>query len=442
MKSKKLALVLMLSFLSLSAGCGGSGGGSSSSSGGTGTLSVNLTDSTTDQYLAVYVTVAGLQVCTNNNSSASATSSSNNDSANDVVSDDNSSDNGCSWKSLAPPDGMQFPKTYNLLKLVNGVTEAIGSGEFSSGEYNQIRLIIGNSPELENNLLGDPHPEANYVILDDGLDTIQPLKIPSGFQTGIKLVRPFTVGDGEIKELVLDFDAARSVVKAGNSGKYILKPTIKVIETENKVDIDGKVTDNTVPANPIGGASVSAQISDGLSATVVRSTTTDDTATTNQGKYSLTLLSPDQIYNIVAYSKGKSPACTAFRYNDPNNEFSELPLDFKLSNPDLGFVKVSGTVRVDGAMGDDFPLIITIYAELECQQAIGKSYVELTMVPDTGIVYDNVEKVFKYQIDLPKYISPVTYYIVASAVGYIPATGNATISGGTTAVTVDLDISL
>ena len=244
MKSKKLWLVLMLSLLSLFAGCGGSGGGSSSSSGGTGTLSVGLTDSTTDQYRAVYVTIAGLQVCTNNNSSPSALIHlttlqlmmlclTTTHPTMVVV--------GC---PLLRQMVCSFPKTYNLLKLVNGVTEAIGSEEFSSGKYNQVRLIIGNSPELENNLLGDPHPEANYLILDDRIDTIQPLKIPSGFQTGIKLVHPFTVDEGKVNELVLDFDASRSVVKAGNSGKYILKPTIKVIETEDKIEIDGKVTDN------------------------------------------------------------------------------------------------------------------------------------------------------------------------------------------------------
>ncbi|MGD8947786.1 MAG: DUF4382 domain-containing protein, partial [Desulfobacterales bacterium] len=117
-------------------GGGGSTGGGTSADGGTGTVSVGLTDSTTDQYRAVYITIVDLQICS------------------DRV---GSSDNDCNWMSLDPPDGMQFPLTYNLLKLVNGVTEAIGSGEFSAGEYHQVRLIIGHQPEFENNLLGDPH---------------------------------------------------------------------------------------------------------------------------------------------------------------------------------------------------------------------------------------------------------------------------------------------
>lgn len=426
---RHLTTFALLAILSLLVGCGGGGGSgdSTGSSGATGTLSVSLTDSTTDLYRAVYVTINEVQVCRNDDINPSG-----DDSANDVVSDDNSPDNGCSWKTLDPPDGVEFPKTYNLRKLVNGVTEAIGSGEFSAGQYNQVRLIIGNSPELENNLLGDPHPAANYVILNDGLGTVEPLKIPSGFQTGIKLVHPFPVGEGEVKELVLDFDASRSVVKAGNSGKYILKPTIKVIEAEGKVDIGGTVWDDKGTASEnddvgLPGAIVSAQISDGLSATVVRSTIsagsgnddTNDEDGLRGGVYKLTLLSPRQLYNIVAYSERKSPVCAAFLYNDDN---TSLPLDFILSDAEIA--TVSGTVTVEGdSISKDFPLIVTIYTELECNHPEGENYVELTKVDDNLITYVS-PNIFGYKIDLPKPKNDTSarYYIVASADGYIPAT--------------------
>lgn len=430
---RHLRTFALLSILSLLGGCGGGGGSgdSTGSSGGTGTLSVSLTDSTDDLYRAVYVTINEVQVCRNDNIGPS-----DDDSDNDVVSDDNSSDNGCSWKTLDPPDGMQFPKTYNLLDLVNGVTEAIGSGEFSAGQYNQVRLIIGNSPELENNLLGKPHPEANYVILKDGANTTEPLKIPSGFQTGIKLVHPFTVGEGEIKELVLDFDASRSVVKAGNSGKYILKPTIKVHEEEDKIDIGGTVTDDAGTPAPLAGVQVSAQISDGLSATVVRTTISSD-GDDDAGEYLLTLLSPRQTYNIVAYSQEKYPACTAFMYNADN---ALLPLDFTLSTADTA--AVSGKVSVEGAISEDFPLIVTIYTVLDCNHPKNENYVELTKVSEIKYIGSGV---FTYEIDLPKYTNPatpVTYYIVASADGYIPATTEVTIDPVDSVITpIQLTIS-
>jgi hypothetical protein len=48
-------------------------------------------------------------------------------------------------------------------------------------------------------------------------------------QSGIKLISQFDVSAGERVDLVLDFDACKSIVKKGNSGSYALKPVIKVI---------------------------------------------------------------------------------------------------------------------------------------------------------------------------------------------------------------------
>jgi hypothetical protein len=428
--------MVLLFATSILLSCDG-GGGSSSDGGGTGTVSVSLTDSTADEYLAVYITINGIQIRTSDDGSSSI-----DDPSNDVSSDNNSSDDDSKWESLEPPDGVQFPKTYNLLKLINGVTEAIGSGEFSAGTYHQVRLMIGDSPELENNLLGEPHPEANYLILNDGSDTIRPIKIPSGFQTGIKLVRSFTVSAGEIKELVLDFDASRSVVKAGDSGKHLLKPTIKVIDQENKIDVYGSVTDvtdNLVDPILLGGITVSAQISDGLSAIVVRSTMTSDVDDPENGvaigDYVLSLISPDQIYNIVAYSDVKveintngsvserlySPECASFQYNNPDDK---LPLNFELTANNDGIGTISGKVevKIDGEIEEDFPLVITIYTDLDCSHPDSEGYVELTKVSDITF---NGNNIFEYQIDLQLYESEVTYYVVASAEAFIPATDSA-----------------
>jgi hypothetical protein len=37
------------------------------------------------------------------------------------------------------------------------------------------------------------------------------------------------VAGGVLYRLILDFDAAKSIVKAGNSGKYLLKPVLRVL---------------------------------------------------------------------------------------------------------------------------------------------------------------------------------------------------------------------
>ena len=392
------------------------GGGSGGSSDGSGTVSVGLTDSASDDYRAVYVTVADVQIC-----------------------EKNIGNNNCNWRSLETEDNEPLPiRTYNLLKLVNGVTEAIGSTEFDEGEYNQIRLIIGDSPELENNLLGEPHEHSNYLLLNDGSNTIVPLKIPSGFQTGIKLVHRFVVEAGKIKELVLDFDADRSVVKAGNSGNCILKPTIKVFETDDKIEVDGRVTDDS--DNPIENATVSAQISDGLSATVIRATTT-----TEEGNYLLSLLSPDQIYNIVVYSDSEDwnylPECQAFKYSDPDSEFPDLPLEHSLSANDLGTGTIEGVVTFLEEDESDFSLAVTVYAELDCDREDEEGYVEITKA---DITEDFGDGRFSYSVELPIYDSKgAKYYVVATADNYIPDTNDATLTElNPDATEVDLELEL
>ncbi|MDL1978816.1 MAG: DUF4382 domain-containing protein, partial [Deltaproteobacteria bacterium] len=57
--------------------------------------------------------------------------------------------------------------------------------------------------------------------------------------SGIKILHGFDINKGQTTELILDFDASRSIVKAGSSGKWLLKPTIKVLDTEEYSVISG-----------------------------------------------------------------------------------------------------------------------------------------------------------------------------------------------------------
>jgi hypothetical protein len=249
----------------------------------------------------------------------------------------------------------------------------------------------------------------------------KPLKIPSGINTGIKLVHRFTVREGQVVELLLDFDACRSVVKAGNSGKYILKPTIKVIDTLNKSVVSGLVTDESVLGNPLGGAAVSAQISDGLSATVVRSTLTDlgSDFPDEKGKYEL-LLSPTQSYNIVAFSnvffsnetitgsQMYAPACE--RVDAPWND---AEIDFALTSS--GFGTISGEVFLGGEIVDsELAVYVSFYTVLSCGNV--NDYVEVATLP-LSLESPNDDSII-YSVDLPV----GDYDVVASAEGFVPAT--------------------
>jgi hypothetical protein len=298
--------------------------GSDSGTSGTGRLTLGLTDASTDDYKAVYVTIDEVKV-----------------HLGEVNEEEGQGDN---WYTVATPQ-----KTYHLLELVNGVIEQLGITDLESGTYSQMRLYLGRSPDDDENILGGSHQYANYVIdLDD--DEVHELKVPSGYQSGIKLVREFEIVAGLTLDLVLDFDASASVVKAGNSGQYLLKPTIKVIDTVKNATISGTVTDEQRAA--LEGAMVSAQIYD-PAATDVKARVTIYTATItagvdendNAGEYLIYL--PSGTYNLVAHKLGYSPTCktVTVALDDVLTE------DFELMEAAASGT-VSGTVTIDDSAVD------------------------------------------------------------------------------------------
>ena len=117
-------------------------------------------------------------------------------------------------------------RTINLLEFSNGRTTEIGSADVPVGQYTQIRLKIAKAE----------------VIVDS---ISHPLTVPSGAQTGLKLILEFTIIEGSTVELIVDFDANRSVVTTGppNEPKsYKLKPTLRVISRAITGSISGIVT--------------------------------------------------------------------------------------------------------------------------------------------------------------------------------------------------------
>ncbi len=99
--------------------------------------------------------------------------------------------------------------TYDLLELTDGASAVLGEAALSAGHYTQIRLFIGMGSNV---LVGGQEKS---------------LTIPSGVQTGVKLIHQFEILEGEMYELTLDFDAARSVVTAP-PGQYLLTPVIRI----------------------------------------------------------------------------------------------------------------------------------------------------------------------------------------------------------------------
>lgn len=120
--------------------------------------------------------------------------------------------NGSTWINLPYEADDQ---KINLLSLVGGNAAHLGEMEIPSGEISQIRLLLGDD---------------NYLIQDG--QRIE-LTTPSAQQSGLKLKIDKPLNAGISYDLLIDFDAARSIVKAGNSGNYILKPVLRVVAEES-----------------------------------------------------------------------------------------------------------------------------------------------------------------------------------------------------------------
>lgn len=241
------------------AGCGG-GGGSATSGTEPGTLGVSITDAPACGFDAVYVTV--------NKVRAHQSSTAN--------------ENSAGWSDIT----LNPSRKINLLVLTNGALEELGQVPLTAGHYTQLRLV------LDANAGGTV---ANSVILS-GTTAEIPLNTPSSVQTGIKLTHAFDVTSGQRVDLVLDFDACKSVVPRGNGG-YALKPVVSVIPTVVN-GIDGYVDPSLLAAN----VRVSAQVN----GVEVRSTTPDAV----RGEFFLARL-PLANYDVVVTADSHATAVIA-----------------------------------------------------------------------------------------------------------------------------------
>lgn len=222
-RSRSLNILALFVGALLSA-CGGGGGASDASStsgtGGTtsgtgvGTLLLSMTDAPAC-YQQVNVTVERVRI----HESADA------------------ADGDPGWSELV----LSPPRRIDLAHLTNGSLEDLGRVTLPAGTYTQMRLV------LVDNTTSDPL--ANSVKPYGGTEV--PLKTPSGQQSGLKLNIDLVVPEGQVAHLVLDFDACKSVVKAGKSGKYLLKPVLSAVAvlTEAGQKVRGCVASTLSPPN-------------------------------------------------------------------------------------------------------------------------------------------------------------------------------------------------
>lgn len=101
----------------------------------------------------------------------------------------------------------------------------VASGEMPSGEITEVRLVLNDS--------------GNTIVV---AGVSQALTTPSGQSSGwkVKLKANPSLVPGVTYSLLLDFDAAKSIVSTGN-GKYLLKPVVRGITAATSGLISGTV---------------------------------------------------------------------------------------------------------------------------------------------------------------------------------------------------------
>ena len=244
----------------LLAACGGGGGDSGGTSTASGTLRLALTDAPACGYDQVNVTIERVRIHT------SATAQ----------------DGDAGWSEMV----LTPARRVDLLTLTNGVLEELGSTSLPAGRYTQMRLVLGGS-------MG-PGAMANSLVPSGGSE--RPMETPSGTQTGLKMNVDIEVAANQLADFVIDFDACRSVVHAGHSGRYLLKPVLSVMPrvTTASNAVEGYVAG----AVAAGTTSVSLQ----KEGAVVRATVPG-----SNGRFLLSQV-PAGVYDLVVRADGRATA--------------------------------------------------------------------------------------------------------------------------------------
>jgi len=253
----KGAIVSAAAALLVACGGGGDSGGTSTAS---GALRLALTDAPACGYDQVNVTIERIRI------HASSTAQ----------------DGDAGWSEMV----LTPARRIDLLTLTNGVLEELGSTSLPAGRYTQMRLVLGSSQ--------GPGAMANSVVPSGGSE--RPMETPSGQQTGLKMNVNIEVAANQLADFVIDFDACKSVVRAGQSGRHLLKPVLSVMPrvTTASNAVEGYVA----AAMAVGTTSVSVQ-KDG---TVVRGTVPN-----SNGRFLLSQV-PAGVYDLVVGAHGRATA--------------------------------------------------------------------------------------------------------------------------------------
>jgi hypothetical protein len=135
-----------------------------------------------------------------------------------------------------PIDFMFSPeKGFDLVSLQGGTTAVFLNGtSVPPGQYEWVRLMV------------DTNPGASYVMDSTGQHD---LTIPSGAETGLKLIQGFTMPVGGVANFTVDFVLSKSLIAPqGLSPDYLLKPVLRLVDNTQVGTISGTLQASTLSA--------------------------------------------------------------------------------------------------------------------------------------------------------------------------------------------------
>ena len=128
------------------------------------------------------------------------------------------------------------PKTIDLLNESGTASAVLFNQPIPTGTYGQIRLMV----------VADGNPSNSYITLSDG--TRHGLQVPSGSETGLKLVSGFTVPSSGVVDYTIDFDLRKAITcPTGQSPVCTLKPAERLVDNTTVGNIQGVVSNTLVP---------------------------------------------------------------------------------------------------------------------------------------------------------------------------------------------------
>lgn len=129
------------------------------------------------------------------------------------------------------------PKTIDLLNDSGTASALLFSQPIPAGSYGQIRLMV----------VADGNPSNSYIMLSDG--TMHGLQVPSGSETGLKLVSGFTVPNSGVVDYTIDFDLRQAITcPPGQAPACTLKPVERLVDSTTVGNIQGQVSNTLVPS--------------------------------------------------------------------------------------------------------------------------------------------------------------------------------------------------